>query len=380
MDRRGFALASGVPCSYFAGPIEVLSRREAGYVGAANEGAALAIAVGAALGGSRSYVMLQNSGLGNLVNPLTSLAMSYDVPVLCFVSLRGFPDPSDDEPQHEVMGRTTHALLDVFGLHHGTLRGGDGPADFARILDQAEVALATGQPAFVLVEKGAVGPADDAGSQPAASGLQSAEVMKLVARVVAGHPVIASTGYISRELFGVDDRATHFYVQGSMGHASGVGLGLASQRSGGPVVVIEGDGAALMHLGTLSTIGAKRDVHLLHIILDNGTHESTGGQATTSPSTSFVAAARAMGYSTAVEGHRLDEVATSLMRMLATPGTHLCVVPVLPRPAGSALPRVTSALRPPELRARFLAAVGGPGTGPGHDLGVSYDPNQIGIT
>ncbi|MFF2954066.1 phosphonopyruvate decarboxylase [Kitasatospora sp. NPDC057965] len=359
LGRRGFTLASGVPCSHFGGPIELLSRTPGAYVPAANEGGALAVAAGAAMAGRRAYVMLQNSGLGNLINPLTSLVMTYRLPVLTFVSLRGWPDPADDEPQHEVMGPTTHALLDALGLPHHTLHTKDDTTRFTEILDRVERDLADNRAPFVLVEKGAVGKAPDrpttADVHPADS-LSSADTIRLIAQHAGDAAIIATTGYTARELFGYADRPANFYMQGSMGHAPSIALGVALARPDRQVVVIDGDGAALMHLGTQSAIGDQAPANLLHVILDNGIHESTGGQRTTAGTTDFPAIARASGYRTAVRCTTLTDLTTALAGATATPGPHLIAVATRPRTDGVP-PRATTALSAEGFRDRFASAL-----------------------
>lgn len=360
---RGFAVASGVPCSHFGGPIALLSRSGDGYVPAPNEGAALAVAAGAVMAGRRAYVMLQNSGLGNLVNPLTSLVMTYQLPVLTFVSLRGWPDPATDEPQHEVMGPATHSLLDALGVPHYTLRASDDLTRFRELLDAADKDLAGQHAPFVLVERGAIGKAD-AGTEEAATGLPSAQVMAKVAELAPDAALVATTGFTGRELFAVADRPGNFYMQGSMGHASSLGLGVALAQPERAVVVLDGDGAALMHLGAMSTIGRQAPANLVHIVLDNGIHESTGGQCTTSDSTSFAQVAAACGYRSAVGCPTLDDVETALRSALTSPGPHLLAVRTLPR-SGAIPPRATSALTAESIRDRFSATVtGGPDATP----------------
>lgn len=355
LDRRGFTVASGVPCSYFGGPIALLGGRPGRYLPAANEGAALAIAAGAALAGGRPYLMLQNSGLGNLVNPLTSLTMTYRIPVLAFVSLRGWPDPAHDEPQHEVMGTSTHALLDTLGVQHGTLRADAGLSGFRALLDPAQTELAAGRPAFILVEKGAVGSVE-APPVPDRESLIAADVVRTVAHAAgADGLIVASTGYTARELFAVADRPGNFYMQGSMGHAMAIGLGLAHSDPDRPVIVIDGDGSALMHLGTMSVIGNQAPPNLIHLVLDNGMHESTGGQPSTSGTTDFAAVATAVGYHTAVTCHTASDLELFLRKALHSRGPHLAGIRTRRR-SGQAPPRATSSAAPHVLAARFANA------------------------
>ncbi|UED87557.1 phosphonopyruvate decarboxylase [Streptomyces profundus] len=356
LEARGYTTASGVPCSHFGGPIALLGAREGRYVPAPNEGSALAVAAGAALAGRRAYVMLQNSGLGNLINPLTSLVMMYRLPVLTFTSLRGWPDAATDEPQHAVMGPATPRLLDALGTPHHILREDGGPAAFEAILDATDGELAAGRAPFVLVERGAIGGV--AVEPPAGKpGLTAAHAIRVVTKALPEALVIATTGYTGRDAFAVADRPGAFYMQGSMGHAPSLALGVALAHPERTVVVLDGDGALLMHLGALSMIGHLAPPNLVHVVLDNGVHESTGGQPTTSSTTSFTEAALAAGYVSATSCAREQDLARAVGVADAAEGPALVRVPTLPR-TGEMPPRATAALGPEAMRDRFLGALG----------------------
>ncbi|AUY53129.1 phosphonopyruvate decarboxylase [Streptomyces sp. CB01881] len=350
LQEHGVTFVAGVPCSYFSGPIERLTR-EGKYLPAANEGAALAAAAGASVAGRRSAVIAQNSGLGNLINPLTSLVQTYGIPVLVFMSLRGWPDPSEDEPQHAVMGTATHKLLDAVGVPHITV-----PADATELgsaLDRAEEHLAARRSVFVLAQKGAI-ESHRPEAHPVVTGVSRVEVLRAIEPLLGDAAVVSTTGYTSRELFGVTGSKNHFYMQGSMGHAAAFALGVALQSTARPVVVLDGDGAAIMHLGTLSSVGACAPAGLVHLVFDNGTYESTGGQATTSHSTDFAGVARSVGYVSAQECRSVDEVTAALAKALRSSGPHLIVAKV----AGggtSTFSRATAAMTTDEIRDGFAA-------------------------
>ncbi|WP_413803254.1 phosphonopyruvate decarboxylase [Streptomyces iranensis] len=350
LKERGFGFIAGVPCSHFSGPIERLTR-EGIYLSAANEGAALAAAAGASVAGQRSAVIAQNSGLGNLINPLTSLVQTYGIPVLVFMSLRGWPDPSQDEPQHAIMGVTTHRLLDSLGIPHVTV-----PADAMELgstLDQAEEHLAARRSVFILTEKGAI-EKHRSSADPDATGLSRVEVLRAIEPLLEGAAVVSTTGYTSRELFGVIGSKEHFYMQGSMGHAAAFGLGVALRSPQRPVIVLDGDGAAIMHLGTLSSTGAAAPGNLVHLIFDNGTYESTGGQMTSSRSTDFAGVARAVGYASAHECHSIDQVTTALTVALKGSGPHLIAVRIVSGGI-SAFSRATASMTTTDIREGFAA-------------------------
>ena len=306
--ERGYTFYTGVPCSFLTPLINrVISDPALAYVGAANEGEAVAIAAGAWLAGRRTVVMCQNSGLGNTVNPLTSLNHPFRIPTLMIVTWRGQPGLGD-EPQHALMGEVTGALLDTIAVGRAGFPRDE--AAVAAALDRAERAMAACDLPFALImEKGSV--RDDGLDQPdqpvrprgqiedlREQGARPARI-DLLRRVQDAAPaeaaVVATTGKTGRELFTCEDRPQQLYQVGSMGCASAMGLGLALNTAR-PVLVLDGDGAALMKLGSMATIGAHAPGNLIHVLLDNGVHDSTGGQATVSPNVDFAAVARACGY------------------------------------------------------------------------------------
>jgi phosphonopyruvate decarboxylase len=314
----GFNTWAGVPCSFLTPFINaVIDTEGMSYVSAANEGDAVAIASGAALAGQRSVALMQNSGLGNAVSPLSSLNWVFRIPVLLIVTLRGEPGLAD-EPQHELMGQITGKILDDLQI----------PWDwFPRTPDEVEGALTVAQwhmdrsglPYAFVMKKGSVEktglrsawqPAtapravDDALLGPFDPQMTRQDVLR---EVVAHTPpddslVIGTTGYTGRELFAIEDRPNQLYMVGSMGCASSFALGLSRALPDRRVVVADGDGAALMRMGNFATIGAYGPANLRHLVLDNGVHESTGGQATVSPAISFAGVARACGYRAASAG------------------------------------------------------------------------------
>ncbi|MFT8243581.1 phosphonopyruvate decarboxylase [Roseomonas sp. BN140053] len=365
--RAGFDFYAGVPCSFLTplinGVLNASARGAQGapggtpggaaglrYVGAASEGEAVAIAAGAWLAGRRTVVMCQNSGLGNAVNPLTSLNAPFRIPTLFLTTWRGEPG-IPDEPQHAVMGRITQELIALMGLEQGPF-----PAErdaLAPALDHAVARMAaTGLPFAMVVRKddvaeAALDPAPRdlpppgrradfpaAGERPS----RAAVLERFLAVVPEEAAVIATTGKCGRELFTLADREQHLYQVGSMGGASGMGLGVALNTER-PVVVLDGDGAALMKLGSLATIGAYAPARLVHVVLDNGVHDSTGGQATVSASVDFAAVALACGYRFAAAAASLDGFEAAFREALAAGGPaliHLRIAPgsmkVLGRP------------------------------------------------
>ena len=320
----GFNRWAGVPCSFLTPFINsVIDDPEMSYLSAANEGDAVAAATGAALAGERAVAMMQNSGLGNAVSPLSSLNWVFRIPVLLIITLRGEPG-MQDEPQHELMGQITGRILDELQI----------PWDwFPRDADSVEGALMvanwhmdrSGLPYAFIMKKGSVDKTElksrwQPASAPAPFGEDAFRAgepvltrQQALAAVVEQTPeedaiVVGTTGYTGRELFAIADRPNQLYMVGSMGCASSFGLGLSLALPGKRVVVADGDGAVLMRMGNLATAGAYGGDNFHHLVLDNGVHESTGGQSTVSRAISFAGVARACGYRNAEEGLLPDDL------------------------------------------------------------------------
>ena len=315
---RGFTRYTGVPCSYLTPFINyVINDEQLTYISSANEGDAVATAAGLMVGGARAVAMMQNSGLGNAVNPLTSLANTFDIPVLLIVTQRGKPGRRD-EPQHELMGKITADLFDLVEIPWEPF-----PAvarDIGPALERADRYLSERQrPYALLMEQGTVAPHPLEGeSIPSRAGIQRLresmageaehpsreEALREIIGLtpVDGSVLIGTTGYTGRELFAIDDRDNQLYLVGSMGCASSFALGVSLARPDLEVTVVDGDGAGLMRMGNFATIGSYGRGNLTHVLLDNGVHESTGSQATVSTNVSFADIAAACGYGTALDG------------------------------------------------------------------------------
>lgn len=373
----GFDFYTGVPCSFLTPLINgTINDRRFAYVAATSEGEAVAIASGAWLAGHRTAVMCQNSGLGNAVNPLTSLNYPFKIPTLLVVTWRAGPGLRD-EPQHELMGRITPALLDLIEVPRRPF-----PSDEAGVAAAIGEACAemdhTGRPFAFIMQKGDVAEGRDAAvTPPAPPAGQIADYTgggkrptrfdtldAVLALVPDDAGIIATTGKSGRELFTITDRPQHLYQVGSMGCAAAMGLGVAMNVTT-PVVVLDGDGAALMKMGTMATVGAYAPPNLIHIVLDNGTYDSTGGQATVSASADFAAVAAGVGYPRSYRCDNLDGFGRALNAALASPGPHLIHMRIAP---GSLAKLGRPTVKPPEVARRFqafLAAVAGRGKAAG---------------
>jgi phosphonopyruvate decarboxylase len=376
--RRGFTWYAGVPCSFLTPFINyVLQDPTLHYVSAANEGDAVALIAGVALGardGTRGVTMMQNSGLGNAVSPLTSLTWTFRLPQLLIVTWRGEPGVAD-EPQHALMGPITPTLLDTMEIPWEL---------FPREADAIEPALAraaahmdtTGRPYALVMQKGSVAPCPlaAASTQRIAACAPSADWRgasydglpsrrEALERVLAHTPlestvVLASTGFCGRELYALDDRPNQLYMVGSMGCVMPLALGLALVRPDLHIVALDGDGAALMRMGAFATLGAYGPRNLTHLLLDNGAHDSTGGQATVSQHVSFAGVAAACGYAAAIEGDDLaliDRLFAQRIQDDTRDGPRFARLTIR-RGAPDNLPRPTIA--PADVKARLMRHIG----------------------
>lgn len=318
LQKLGFSFYTGVPCSYLKNLINY-ANNNCHYIAAANEGDAIAIAAGAFLGGRRSVVMMQNSGLGNAVSPLVSLNDPFKIPLLGFISLRGDPGVPD-EPQHELMGCITTQLLELMHIEWQYLS-----PDMEQAKDQllqAVTVLDRNQSFFFVVRKGTFDPvtlckqASPTGENRSKIGKNKDDQLPsrldalTVINALKDHTTIqlATTGKTGRELYEIGDSNGNLYVVGAMGCVSSLGLGLALTRKHHDIIVIDGDGSLLMRMGCLATNGFYGTPNMLHILLDNHAHDSTGGQSTVSNHVDFVDMAAACGYHKSIYVHHLREL------------------------------------------------------------------------
>jgi phosphonopyruvate decarboxylase len=345
LKQHGVQHGAGVPCSFFT-PLVNYMTVDPGldYVSATSEGEAVAIAAGLSTAGKPAFALMQNSGLGNAVNPITSMLYIYKMPVVLLVSHRGEPG-KPDEPQHELMGQITEELSKLCGLRTHVF----DPERFEGELRQMQ---RDSLPTAFVVRKGRLegGPkapplsirVTTRGRTPDNEGTFSPvlcreEALAVLApllnsgldgkRNTNAAAVVATTGKMSRELWELDDRdnskGNRFYMVGSMGCAAGFGLGIARAQPKRPVIVVDGDGALLMKLGSLATIGSLAPTNLHHIVLDNGAHESTGGQPTPSPAVDFALMAIAAGYRSAATVSDPKELLAVAERQLSSDGPTL---------------------------------------------------------
>jgi phosphonopyruvate decarboxylase len=301
LNDLGFNTAVGVPDSTFKGLISYFSSRDVfNHIIAANECEAMGIAAGYYLALKKpAMVYMQNSGFCKTLNPYTSMLSAdvYSIPALMLVGWRGEPGKKD-EPQHKMMGRIMPDLFQVMEIEYAVLE----ETQWENQLELARQYLNHhDRPYIIAVKKGLF---DDFKIQEKESPavMTREEALNIIVENTPGNAVfVSTTGKTSRELFEIREQrkephGTDFYTVGSMGCASSIAFGVGLANSQKKVFILEGDGAALMQLGTMATIGHYKNSRLKHIIIDNNSHESTGGQPTVSGGVNFMEIARACGY------------------------------------------------------------------------------------
>lgn len=273
------------------------------HVVAANEGAAVGLAAGHYLAsGKPALVYMQNSGLGNAVNPICSLLNTkvYRIPVLFVIGWRGEPG-EHDEPQHSFQGEITTKLLECLGIPCFILSQKTSIEELTDAMENATHKLQSGFCFAFLVKKGTFSNSHGRNYKNNYS-LSREQVVRLVVELSGESDIfVATTGKLSRELYEIrnqrmEDHSHDFLTVGSMGHSSMIALGIAQEKKNRRVFCLDGDGAALMHMGSLAVIGVLKPQNLVHIVINNGAHESVGGMPTVCGLLSLSEIAAACGY------------------------------------------------------------------------------------
>lgn len=273
------------------------------HITAANEGAAIGIAIGEYLAtGKPACVYMQNSGLGNTVNPLTSLTHTdvYGIPVLLMVGWRGEPG-TKDEPQHKYMGKITPDLLEVLGIRYSVITGDTTEEELEKAFRNAKEDLLKNRQYALVIRKGAFRRTDEAGYKNDFILGREEAVSEIAGWLEERDLVVSTTGKISREMYEQSDRkiGDHrqtFLTVGGMGHANMIACQIAKRLPERRIICLDGDGALLMHMGNMAVVGEQNPGNLVHICLNNRAHESVGGMPTGAPGLKFCEMAEAAGY------------------------------------------------------------------------------------
>jgi phosphonopyruvate decarboxylase len=298
------------------------------HVVAANEGGAVALACGYHLAtGKLPLVYLQNSGQGNTVNSLLSLADPevYSIPLLMLIGWRGEPG-TKDEPQHVKQGKVTLALLEAMDVPYRVLE--TGPDTARRSLTElVTIATAEQRPVALMIRKDTFEPYKATGGQAAPEFEMTREhaIGAVIEALDENDAVISTTGKISRELYEHRDRTglghqRDFLTVGSMGHASQIAMGIALAQPDRQVICLDGDGAMLMHMGAAAIVGAAKLANFKHVILNNGVHDSVGGMATAGLRVSFTEIVKGCGYTEGWRVERRDDMSKKLAQLHSARG------------------------------------------------------------
>lgn len=317
LERMGIDTIAGVPDStlkQFCDGVQTYQGKMSHYV-TANEGAAVGVAIGSYLATGRpACVYMQNSGIGNAVNPLASLANKdvYGVPVLFIVGWRGEPGVKD-EPQHVFQGKITCELFETLAVAYHVIDQNTTDGEMDGVLQKAGETLSRGEQFAIIVKKGTF-EKEEPFSWSNGNPMVREEVLGHILQSLPRDTVIVSTtGKISRELYEQSDaiyggHENIFMTVGGMGHASMIALGIAEKRPDKNIVCIDGDGAALMHMGALPFIASRAPKNFYHIVINNMAHESVGAMPTGCQQTSFAGLAAAAGYKRADKLETIEAV------------------------------------------------------------------------
>jgi phosphonopyruvate decarboxylase len=366
LEREGIDFATGVPCSLIEGVLRDLETRQAiRYAPAVREDVAIGLTAGAWLAGRRPAVLMQNSGLGTSLNALASLSLMYGLPLLLIVTWRGHG--GKDAPEHILTGAITEPLLALLGIPHRVLSARSASDDVvwaAAEMDRrsAPVALVVPPGLFAADETH-----DDDNEAAMPPDLPVTHVERTIQRPFLSRyaaiaaavkqldreAVIHANGFPSRESHAICDRPQNFYMLGSMGLASAIGLGVALARPALGTVIFDGDGNLLMSLGILPMVAAYRPARFVHCVFDNEVYGSTGNQRSAAPGVALADLAAAAGYRTVAIAFDERDVADCMAAALCSEGPHFLHIKVTREAAD--VPRI--AHTPAQIRDRFRASL-----------------------
>jgi phosphonopyruvate decarboxylase len=371
LEAQGYDFFTGVPCSMISSLIATLEAHpRLPYVPAVREDVAVGLAAGAWLAGRRPMVLMQNSGLGTSLNALVSLSLMYRLPALLLVTWRGHG--GQDAPEHLLMGEISPSLLEMIRIPHRVLSAKTLADDIAWGRTESE---RLSQPVALLLPPGILDLPSHAAATPALATIPATraalddpiptprisrfEALRAAVSALTSEPVVHANGYVCRESFAVKDRIENFYMIGSMGMASAIGLGVALAAPSRSTVVFDGDGNLLMSLGILPMIGGgpvmgrARPGNLVHVVFDNALYGSTGGQASPSRTVGLHHIARAAGYERATAVAGADELHAAVATAVAGGGPSF----ILARVTGEEQPAPRIPYSPEEIRDRFRSCL-----------------------
>ena len=302
-------------CDYLMASYGIDSKH---HIIAANEGNCVALAAGYYFAtGKIPVIYMQNSGEGNIINPLASLMNEnvYAIPAIFIIGWRGEPGVKD-EPQHIYQGKVTLSLLEDMGIKFFVIREETSFEELSNAMEMFKKELAQGRDVAFVVCKNAFS-CDDQVEYKNTNTILREDAIRHIVKYSGRDPIICTTGKASRELFEIreSNEESHeydFLTVGSMGHGSSIALGIAINKKATKVWCIDGDGAFLMHMGAVALIGAVSPANFIHIVINNGAHETVGGMPTVAEKINIIDIAKACGYSYAVSVSSLEELDSEL--------------------------------------------------------------------
>lgn len=285
---------------------------------AANEGNCAALAAGYHLAtGKIPVVYMQNSGEGNIINPAASLLNDkvYAIPMVFIIGWRGEPG-IHDEPQHIYQGEVTIKLLEDMDIKAFIIDKETTDDEVYAAMEDFKSVLNAGKDVAFVIRKGAIS-YDGKMEYGNSNTMTREEIIQQIVKISGKDPIVSTTGKASRELFEtrVSNGESHkydFLTVGSMGHSSSIALGLAIHKPDTKIWCVDGDGAVLMHMGAMAVLGANAPKNMVHIVINNGAHETVGGMPTVADKIDLVAIAKGCGYPNAISVHTLEDLEAEL--------------------------------------------------------------------
>jgi len=339
LQNEGVAFFTGVPDSLlkdFCSYLESNCTKQSSII-AANEGNAVAIGIGHNLATKKiPLIYLQNSGLGNIINPLLSLVDTniYSVPMLFLVGWRGHPEIAD-EPQHKKQGKVTENLITSMGYKYAVLDKKSNNDHSKTLLKEAFKEIREShKPYFILVKKDTFAKYSFESNSGYKYQLSREKALHAITKFTSYSDIIVSTtGMTSRELYEIraqtgEKFGKDFLTIGGMGHCSQIALGIAISKPNRNILCIDGDGSMIMHMGGLSIIGNQNCSNFKHIVINNGVHDSVGGQPTSASSIDIPNAALSMGYKWAHSTHDEKKLEFNIKQLLESDGPSLLEIKV----------------------------------------------------
>lgn len=350
-----------VPCSIL-GPLisQLMKDKSCEVINPVSEAVASGIAAGSYLASKKiPMILMQNSGLANVLNSLTSLNQIYMIPAVYFISWRGQPGIKD-APQHRVMGEKLKGLLETLDIPYSVLSDENFKEEIAGTISMAEKSR---KPAALILKKGFFEKESAIAIKSLSALTKEAATDTIIKLSHDKAYFITTNGFISREVFynlaktGKENSVIPFYMLGSMGHALGIALGVERYlENDKKVIALDGDGGCLMHLGALASVGDAKHKRLIHVVLDNGTYASTGGQATVSRQIDFCKIAQGCGYKNINKFCNKNDLNSGFLELLKKPGPSFAHV-LIAAYEDTKRPRISELYSCEEVKHRFMKTI-----------------------